>query len=148
MKTISLFTIGFTQKSAETFFGLLIDAGVKRLVDVRLNNTSQLAGFAKKTDLIYFLRELGGIDYIHLPQLAPTKDIFDAYKKQKGDWKDFREGFLALMARREVEKSVSPEMLAQGCLLCSESDPTHCHRSLIVEYLGKIWGNLDIQHLT
>ena len=97
---INLFTIGFTQKSAREFFTALKDAGVKRVVDVRLNNNSQLAGFSKKDDLPYFLKEIGGIEYVHLPELAPTQDILDAYKKRKGDWNVYEEKFLDLMARR------------------------------------------------
>ena len=85
MEKIRLFTIGFTKKNAEEFFGKIIEAGVKRVVDVRLNNTSQLAGFSKKEDLVYFLKNLGGIDYVHLPELAPTPEMLVEYKKNKGD---------------------------------------------------------------
>ena len=144
---IKLFTIGFTQKSAREFFTALKDAGVKRVVDVRLNNNSQLAGFSKKDDLPYFLKEIGGIEYVHLPELAPTQDILDAYKKRKGDWNVYEEKFLDLMASREIEKKIDPEVLQQGCLLCSEHLPRHCHRRLVAEYLNAKWGGIEVKHL-
>jgi uncharacterized protein (DUF488 family) len=144
---IKLFTIGFTQKSARQFFGSLRDAAVKRVVDVRLNNNSQLAGFSKKEDLAFFLKEIAGIDYIHLPILAPTQEILDAYKKHKGDWVDYERLFLDLMARREIEKRVQPELLHEGCLLCSEHLPHHCHRRLVAEYLNVKWTGIQTRHL-
>ena len=147
MNTIQLFTIGFTKKNAEQFFGKIIEAGVKRVVDVRLNNTSQLAGFAKQDDLVYFLKKLGGIDYVHLPQLAPTQEMLDEYKKNKGDWAVYEARFLELIAQREIEKSVAPEILEQGCLLCSEDKPHHCHRRLVAEYLSDKWKNIETKHL-
>ena len=147
MDQLELFTIGFTQKTAAEFFTLLQGAGVRRVVDVRLNNTSQLAGFAKKDDLIFFLRAIHGMDYVHLPNLAPTQEILGAYKKDKGDWGAYEREFLALMAQRQVEKTLSPELLDQGCLLCSEPEPDHCHRRLVAEYLKGKWGNVNIHHL-
>jgi uncharacterized protein (DUF488 family) len=147
MDTIHLFTIGFTKKSAEKFFTKLSRSGVKRLIDVRLNNTSQLAGFAKKEDLAYFLKTICGIDYIHAPELAPTADILDAYKKHKGDWNVYERKFLDLMAQRQVEETVSKDLLDGGCLLCSEDTPHHCHRRLVAEYLNNKWGNVEIKHI-
>lgn len=144
---IKLFTIGFTQKPAREFFTALKEAGVKRVVDVRLNNNSQLAGFSKKEDLAWFLKELGGIDYVHVPELAPTQDILDAYKKHKGDWNLYERQFVDLIARREIEKRINPELLAGGCLLCSEHLPHHCHRRLVAEYLNAKWGGIEIKHL-
>ena len=144
---IKLFTIGFTQKSAREFFTVLKEAGVKRVVDVRLNNNSQLAGFAKKDDLAYFLKAIADIDYVHLPELAPTQDILDAYKKHKGDWKVYERLFLDLMARREVDKKINQELLQQACLLCSERLPHHCHRRLVAEYLNAKWGRIETKHL-
>jgi uncharacterized protein (DUF488 family) len=107
-----IFTIGFTKKSAESFFSLLTNSGAKRMVDVRLNNISQLAGFAKKDDLKYFLRAICGMDYLHLPELAPTQQMLDAYKKEKGDWAAYEVQFLDLMRSREVEKSISKDVLS------------------------------------
>ncbi|MGD0059844.1 MAG: DUF488 domain-containing protein [Verrucomicrobiia bacterium] len=144
---IELFTIGFTKKSAREFFTKLKEAGVRRLIDIRLNNTSQLAGFAKKEDLPYFLKEIGGIEYVHLPILAPTQDILDAYKKQKGDWQTYETQFLRLMADRQVENTVPKELLDRACLLCSEEEPHHCHRRLVAEYLAAKWGDVRITHL-
>ena len=144
---IELFTIGFTRKTAREFFTSLKDAGVRRVVDVRLNNNSQLAGFSKKEDLAYFLREIGGIEYVHLPELAPTQDILNAYKKHKGDWGVYEKQFLDLMARRQVEKTILPDLLDHGCLLCSEHLPHHCHRRLVAEYLNTKWGGIKTEHL-
>jgi uncharacterized protein (DUF488 family) len=142
-----LFTIGFTKKNAETFFETLRLAGVKRVVDVRLNNVSQLAGFAKKKDLEYFLDKICGIGYIHIPLLAPTQDILDEYKKDKGDWGVYEEKFLALMKERHAEDQVRKELSSDDCLLCSEEKPQHCHRRLVVEYLNRQWGDIEIKHL-
>jgi uncharacterized protein (DUF488 family) len=144
---MKLFTIGFTKKSAEKFFTLLKDSGARRLADVRLNNTSQLAGFAKREDLEYFVRAICGMDYVHVPELAPTQDILDAFKKQKGDWRLYERTFLALMAARKVEDAVPREVLDGACLLCSEETPEHCHRRLVAEYLNKKWGGLEVVHL-
>jgi len=143
---IHLFTIGFTKKSAAEFFGKLQAAGVKRVVDTRLNNVSQLAGFAKKDDLRYFL-SLVHIDYIHRSELAPTQEMLDAFKKEKGAWSDYEKKFSGLIAERQIEKQIAPESLHQACLLCSEDTPEHCHRRLVAEYLQRHWGNLRITHL-
>ncbi|AFZ55947.1 DUF488 domain-containing protein [Anabaena cylindrica FACHB-243] len=145
--SVDLFTIGFTQKTAQKFFDTLVKSGVKRVIDTRLNNVSQLAGFAKKTDLEYFLKKLGNIEYVHILELAPTKDILDEYKKNKGEWSVYEQKFLHLMAEREIEKKVKPEILDGGCLLCSEAKPHYCHRRLVAEYLSTKWGNVKICHL-
>lgn len=144
---MKLYTIGFTKKSAETFFTRLTNAGVKCLVDVRLNNVSQLAGFTKRDDLRYFTRVICNIDYVHLPDLAPTRDILDAYKKQKGDWGLYERQFLDLMRSRHIEKKFSRDILDGGCLLCSEEKPHHCHRRLVAEYLKEKWGDVEIDHI-
>ena len=144
---MKLFTIGFTKKSAETFFTSLKNAGVKRLVDVRLNNISQLAGFTKKDDLRFFTKAICDIDYVHVPHLAPTQGILDAYKKHKGDWKVYERQFLDLIRSRHVEKVVSRDLLDGGCLLCSEEKPSHCHRRLVAEYLKEYWPDLEVEHL-
>ena len=145
--TVHIFTIGFTRKNAEEFFGLLERAGVKRVVDTRLNNVSQLAGFAKKDDLRFFLKRVGNIDYVHLPELAPTQEMLDAFKKEKGAWSDYEKKFLALIAGRQIEVKVAREVLHEGCLLCSEDTPEHCHRRLVAEYLQRAWGGVKITHL-
>ena len=145
---MDIYTIGFTQKNAEKFFKFLRDSGVKTLVDVRLNNVSQLAGFAKKDDLKFFLRELCGAEYVHSPELAPTKDILNAYKKGEMPWNVYEDKFLNLMAQRNIEKSIKSELLDHGCLLCSEHEPHFCHRRLVVEYLNEHSNlNLKVKHL-
>lgn len=144
---MKLFTIGFTKKSAEEFFTILKTAGVKRLVDVRLNNVSQLAGFTKRDDLRYFTKAICGIDYVHLRDLAPTKEILDAYKKHKGDWGLYERQFLELMRSRGIENRTPRELLDGACLLCSEEKPEHCHRRLVAEYLQKSWSDVAIRHL-
>jgi uncharacterized protein (DUF488 family) len=144
---MKLYTIGFTKKSAETFFTRLKNAGVKRLIDVRLNNVSQLAGFTKKDDLRYFTKAICNIDYVHLPQLAPTAEILDPYKKaKKGDWQVYERQFLELMRSRHIENTPL-EILDGGCLLCSEEKPDHCHRRLVAEYLKEHWSEVEIEHI-
>jgi uncharacterized protein (DUF488 family) len=141
-------TIGFTKTSAEGFFERLLKAGVKKVVDVRLHNTSQLAGFAKADDLAYFLKKIGDIPYVHQPLLAPTDPMLKAYKKEKGDWREYEKRFLNLMAERQIEKCFKPEMLDGACFLCSEDTPHHCHRRLVCEYLNEKWdGELEVHHL-
>ena len=147
LRLLKIYTIGFTKKSAQVFFSALTEAGVKRLVDVRLNNVSQLAGFAKKEDLRYFAKAICDIDYLHLPALAPTAEILDAYKKRKGDWNLYERQFLELMRSRRIEEILSPDTLDGACLLCSEENPHHFHRRVVAEYLKEHWGNVDIEHL-
>jgi uncharacterized protein (DUF488 family) len=142
-----LYTIGFTKKSAEQFFTRLKQPGLVRLLDVRLNNVSQLAGFAKRDDLRFFLKEINGIDYLHMEELAPTKDILDAFKKNKGDWATYEQQFLTLIQERKIAKRVAKEVVDGSCLLCSEVTPEHCHRRLVAEYLSRSWGDLEIKHL-
>lgn len=144
---MKIFTIGFTKKSAEHFFTRLKNSGTERLVDVRLNNVSQLAGFAKKDDLRYFLKAIDGINYLHLPLLAPTQEMLDSYKKKRGDWQVYEKQFLELMRERNIEREVSREVLQNACLLCSEDTPEHCHRRLVAEYLRDKWGDVEIVHL-
>ncbi|MBN1830168.1 MAG: DUF488 domain-containing protein [Deltaproteobacteria bacterium] len=142
-----LYTIGFTKKSAEQFFTRLKQPRLVRLLDIRLNNVSQLAGFAKRDDLRFFLKEINGIDYLHMKELAPTQNILDAYKKNKGDWGTYERQFLALMAERKIAERVAKEVIDGGCFLCSEATPEHCHRRLVAEYLSRSWGDLEIKHL-
>ena len=144
---MKLFTIGFTKTSAESFFERLQNAGVKKVIDVRLNNVSQLAGFAKRDDLRYFLKALCGIDYAQQAEFAPTQEMLDAYKKERGDWADYEKRFLELMEKRRIEQVVASDTLDGACLLCSEDKPHHCHRRLVAEYLKQKWGALEIAHL-
>ena len=145
---MEVYSIGFTQKKAEKFFGLLKQYSIKQLLDVRLNNVSQLAGFAKRSDLEYFLREICGATYLHEPLLAPTKDMLDCYKKQKGAWSDYEERFLRLMEDRRIELTLDRAIFSvPTALLCSEPTAEHCHRRLVLEYLQRSWGDLSIRHL-
>jgi uncharacterized protein (DUF488 family) len=145
---VEVFTIGFTRTSAEHFFGRLKTAGVRRLLDVRLNNTSQLAGWAKQADLPYFLQELCAAEYHHEPLLAPTAAILDAYKKNGGDWSVYETAFLRLMAERHIETAIDRNQFAiPTALLCSEDTATHCHRRLVLDYLREKWGDFTITHL-
>lgn len=145
---VSVTTIGFTKTTAESFFDRLLKAGVKKLIDVRLNNSSQLAGFAKASDLTYFLKAIGGIQYVHQPLLAPTEPMLSAYKKGKGDWGVYEGRFIALMKERQIESRYRVEMFEDACLLCSEDMPHHCHRRLVCEYLNQHWGGkLQVRHL-
>ncbi|MBG1261778.1 DUF488 family protein [Nostoc commune] len=145
---VNLFTIGFTQKKAEQFFETLLKAGVRRVIDTRLNNVSQLAGFTKKNDLEYFLHKIGEIEYIHILELAPTKDILDEYKKKQINWATYEQRFNQLITERQIEKKVSSNFLDEGCLLCSEAKPHNCHRRLVAEYLQrKLDKTIKIHHL-
>lgn len=146
---MEIFTIGFTQTTAEDFFGRLKSHRIERLLDVRLHNSSQLAGFAKRSDLAYFLRELVGARYEHAPLLAPSQEMLDAYKKAKDmTWPEYEERFLRLMHDRRIEDELSPaEFERRTALLCSEATPEHCHRRLVVEYLSEHWPDLVAVHL-
>jgi uncharacterized protein (DUF488 family) len=146
---MEIFTIGFTKTTAEEFFGRLKAHNIERLLDVRLNNRSQLAGFAKRDDLAYFLRELAGARYEHAPLLAPTQEILDAYKKKGAmPWQEYEDRFLQLMRDRRIEVELSPADFEQRTvLLCSEATPENCHRRLVVEYLSKHWADIEAVHL-
>jgi uncharacterized protein (DUF488 family) len=145
---VDVATIGFTKTTAAGFFERIRTSGIKKVVDVRLHNTSQLAGFAKADDLAYFLKEICGTEYVHQPLLAPTDDILKAYKRDKGDWNVYQGLFLKLMAERRIETRLKPDILQGSCLLCSEATPHHCHRRLVCEYLNDKWGgSLKVRHL-
>ncbi|EPP1217589.1 DUF488 family protein [Morganella morganii] len=144
---MKIYSIGFTEKTAEKFFTLIKSQPIKTLVDVRLNNVSQLAGFAKKKDLEFFLRELCGVDYAHVPDLAPTKEMLDPYKKGNISWEVYEDNFMNLMAKRNIER-IDKNLISDGCLLCSEHKPHHCHRRLVIEYLNKHWNtDFEVKHL-
>jgi uncharacterized protein (DUF488 family) len=142
-----IFTIGFTQKSAESFFSLVRESGAERLVDVRLNNVSQLAGFAKRDDLRYFLRELTGVEYFHELSLAPTQQLLDGYRKRGTPWVEYASGYLELLRERQVEETIPYELLNNSVLLCSEHAPQYCHRRLLAEYLAERWDDVTVTHL-
>lgn len=145
---MEVYTIGFTKRPAAEFFGALIRAGVRRLLDVRLHNVSQLAGFTKRDDLAYFLQALCGAEYRHEPLLAPTQELLDAYRKRRAGWDEYARGFLALLAERRVETALDRSLFAvPTVLLCSEPTAERCHRRLVLEYLQAKGGDLTIRHL-
>ena len=146
---MEIFTIGFTKTTAENFFGRLKANRIERLLDVRLNNRSQLAGFAKEKDLAYFLRQLVAAEYEHEPLLAPTQEILDAYKRKGAmPWQEYEDRFLALMQARGIDTALDRrDFEKRTVLLCSEATPDQCHRRLVAEYLAERWGEVEIVHL-
>lgn len=144
---MKIFTIGFTGTTARDFFGRLLAAGVKTLFDTRLNNASQLAGFAKRGDIEFFAEKLSGAQYKSAASLAPTKDILDAYRKKQIDWPTYEARYLSLLAERKVEKAFASGELESGCFLCSEAKPHRCHRRLAAEYLKREFRDIEIVHL-
>lgn len=145
---MKVYTIGFTRKTASEFFELLKGAGIGRVLDVRLNNTSQLAGFAKRDDLSYFLKFICGAEYIHELMLAPTPEILEAFKKRRESWEEYESAFSALMVERRVAERLDRRLFDIPCaLLCSEPTPDHCHRRLVLEHLQERWGSIEICHL-
>jgi uncharacterized protein (DUF488 family) len=144
---VKVFTIGFTKKSAEHFFGALKKCKAERVVDVRLNNISQLAGFAKRDDLQFFVRKLCGMEYEHRLELAPTQELLDEYRKEDLPGTEFDARFRKLIASRKVEKTVPKASIDNAVLLCSEEDPKFCHRRVVAEYFRDKWGGLTIEHL-
>ena len=123
-------------------------SGAKRLIDVRLNNVSQLAGFTKKNDLTFFVKTICDMEYLHVPDLAPTKEMLNEYKKGGGDWATYEKRFLDLMGARKVEKLIPKYLLDDGCMLCSEHLPHQCHRRLVAEYFDRHQGPIEVCHLT
>ncbi|MBN2488006.1 MAG: DUF488 domain-containing protein [Methanosarcinaceae archaeon] len=144
---MKLFTIGFTKKSAKTFFEILIKNKVKTVIDIRLNNKSQLAGFTKADDLTYFLDEIAGINYVHMSNLAPSKELLQGYKNNKISWTDYQDEYLKMIMDRNILEKLNQHILENSCLLCSEPTPENCHRRILAEYLAENLGNIDIIHL-
>lgn len=145
---MEVYTIGFTKKGARDFFELLDKHGIQRLTDVRIRNRSQLAGFAKRDDLEYFLEVILDADYQHQPDLAPTKELLDDWRNDEISWGEYESRFMSLMQERSIEKKMSPTDFEEPTvLLCSEHKPDKCHRRLIVEYLDDKWGNVTAIHL-
>lgn len=144
---MKLFTIGFTKKTAEEFFELLIKNGVEKLVDIRLNNKSQLAGFAKGNDLIYLLKKLGGIEYEYMPEFAPSKELLKAYQREEVSWEEYEKEYISILDGRQVLKNVDCSLFDNACFLCSESTAEKCHRRLLVGYLKHNHNGIEINHL-
>lgn len=143
----TLHTIGFAKKSAREFFSILTEHGIKTLIDVRLNNVSQLAGFTKKKDLEYFLEKICGINYYHRPEFAPTKEILDAYKKKEITWPEYESKYNSILSERQVAKQITTDKLNMACLLCSEPTAEKCHRRLLAEYLKNHCEGIIIKHI-
>ncbi|WP_369179269.1 DUF488 domain-containing protein [Streptomyces mutabilis] len=144
---MKIFTIGFTKKSAKDFFGMLRESEAETLVDIRLNNVSQLSGFAKRDDLKYFLDVICNMGYAHRPDLAPTQPMLDDYKKRRTDWLTYESRFLELMEQRDIANAVPRKLLSNAVLLCSEDKPHQCHRRLVGEYLARRWDDVTVEHL-
>jgi uncharacterized protein (DUF488 family) len=144
---VKLYTIGFTKKDARTFFELLLKNGIRKVIDVRLNNVSQLAGFTKRQDLQYFLQAIAGIKYIHAIAFAPTIEMLSDYKRKKIAWKEYETMYINLMKSRVAENVIHESELADSCLLCSEPTPSRCHRRLLAEYLQSRNTSIEIIHL-
>lgn len=145
---VQVATIGFTGKTAQAFFDLLANAKVHTVLDVRLSNTSQLAGFAKKQDLSFFLDRLCGTAYVEMRELAPEPSLLQRYQAKQLSWDDYTADYLELLAKRRVESSLDLNLFRSACLLCSEHLPHRCHRRLALEYLNSRWDNrLKITHL-
>jgi uncharacterized protein (DUF488 family) len=145
---VEICTIGFTKKSARTFFSILKTADIRRLVDVRLNNASQLAGFTKRDDLAYFLGEICNSEYVHEPTLAPTAELLGSYRSRSISWATYEAAFLDLLGERRVAESLPRSLFdSTVVLLCSEPTPERCHRRLVAEYLAAHWGDVTIRHL-
>jgi uncharacterized protein (DUF488 family) len=145
--TIKIFTIGFAEKSAEQFFSILRQAGVRRVIDVRLYNSSQLAGYTKSRDLAFFLKSIIDADYIYLPAFAPTKELLDDYKNGAISWLDYQRQYRAILERRQPSLELSQEFLDHSCLLCAEPTAACCHRRLAAEHLQETWPELVVTHL-
>ncbi len=142
-----IFTIGFAGKTAEQFFTILKGAGVRRVLDVRLYNSSQLAGYTKKSDLPFFLRSLVGADYLHLAAFAPSKQLLNGYKEGEISWAEYVDEYTSILDRRQPHQDLKSGDIDGGCLLCAEPTPEQCHRRLAAEYLQRVWPDLMIQHL-
>jgi uncharacterized protein (DUF488 family) len=144
---IKLFTIGFTKKSAKQFFELLKENGVKKIVDIRINNSSQLAGFAKGSDLAYFAQSINNIEYIHIADFAPTKELLSDYQNKRIDWDGYQKVFKDLIEKRKISSKYNIAEFDGACFLCSEETPEHCHRRLLAEYFREINKDIEIVHL-
>jgi len=142
-----VFTIGNGGKNAREFFTILAEAGVKKIFDVRLYNTSQLAGYSKREDLEYFVETLLGGEYRHLPSMAPTKELLGDYKKGLIDWSEYEVRFGAIINQRRIERYLTAAEADMGCFLCSEASAEKCHRRLVAEYLSRVWSGTAISHL-
>ena len=143
-----IYTMGFAQKNAERFFNLIRNNGIEVLIDIRLNNKSQLAGFTKGSDLPFLLKEICNCKYVHKTDYAPTKEILSAYQKKEIDWREYEERFMPLIEKRKIELDFEKSFsnYKKVCLLCTEPTSEMCHRRLVAEYLQRIF-NIEIMHI-
>ena len=146
-RTIRIFTVGYVGKNARQFFSILKQAGIRKVIDVRLYNTSQLAGFTKRQDIEYFLQAIVGAEYVHLPIMAPTKQLLTNYKKGLISWQQYEIQFKAIITQRQIQRHIMPQDMDMSCFLCSEAKADKCHRRLVAEYLAEHWQNISIHHL-
>ena len=146
-ESVAVFTIGYAGKNARQFFSILTQAGIRKVIDVRLYNTSQLAGFTKKQDIEYFLQAIVDAEYIHMPIMAPTKQLLNNYKKGLTNWQRYEAQFKSIIAQRQIEKHITPQDMDMACFLCSEAKANNCHRRLVAEYLAGLWPHITIGHL-
>jgi len=144
--TMKLYTIGFTKHTAEDFFEKLKFAGVKQVIDIRINKTSQLAAFAKGSDLPYLLNKTVGIGYLSKSELAPTKELLRNYRSKEITWEEFAAKYQNQIAESKVILSLNKGDFENSCLLCSEETAEKCHRRLLAEELSKFW-EIEIIHL-
>lgn len=144
---MNLYTIGFAKKRAEEFFNALIKSGVKKIIDIRLNNVSQLAGYTKKCDLEFFLSKIGNIKYVHMSIFAPSRELLDSYRKRKITWEEYEKKYFDLLDKRNTLKEIDYSLFVDSCLLCSENRADKCHRRLLAEYLKKHNPQINIIHL-
>lgn len=144
---MKIFTIGFTHKSAEEFFKLLQKAEVKRVLDVRIHNNSQLAGYSKRDDLAFFLDKVAGIRYVEVSILRPSEELFTSYRKKEIDWKKFLDEYEKEITDKQVETQLKKSDFDRAVLLCGEAEPDHCHRRVAAEYLSEAWGGFQVEHL-
>jgi uncharacterized protein (DUF488 family) len=147
IKLVNVFTIGYAGKNAREFFTILRQANITKVIDVRLYNTSQLAGFTKKRDIEFFLRSIVGAKYTHLPIMAPTKQLLNDYKKGLINWQQYETQFKSIITERQIEKHIMPQDMDMACFLCSEATADNCHRRLVAEHLAKHLQNVSIVHL-
>jgi len=144
---MKIYTIGFTKKNAEEFFNLLLKNDVKKVIDIRRRNNSQLAGFAKASDLKYFLKEIGNIEYTHKPEFAPSKELLDSWRNDEIDWDEYTEIYLNSVKERVDFDNLDYSMFEDSCLLCSENKPEKCHRRLLAELIADKIDDVEIVHL-
>lgn len=145
---ITLYTIGFTKKNAEQFFELLKKWKIKQLVDIRISNNSQLAGFAKGKDLAYFTKQICNINYKHITDFAPTKELLDLWHKKSISWEEYIKEYTTMLKKRNIMHKYGIKQFDNSCFLCSEETPEMCHRRLLVEYMKSIsTEEVDIVHL-